>query len=216
MQNRFWNVGFVVARISEDQARAEMIAAGYSPLVPYPGSQVPWSSRCLTCGSDIAPRYTKVRQGIPSCKTCGFHKLAKSKTLDDSVAVAFMRERFFEPSEPYPSGHNAWRGTCTICGRESSPSLHNVRKNERACRHCNRERANKLISNDPNDARALMLAAGFEPFGDYPGAKKPWPGKCLKCGTEGAPAFSTVQGRGGDVCVRMLGYNMTTSAWFIR
>ena len=37
-------------------------------------------------------------------------------------------------------------------------------------------------------------------------------------GTGWNPSWGTWinEGRGGDVCVRMLGYNMTTSAWFIR
>ncbi len=40
-----------------------MRAAGAEPLLPYPGAQVPWLCRCLTCDREITPRYDNVVRG---------------------------------------------------------------------------------------------------------------------------------------------------------
>ena len=48
-------------------------------------------------------------------------------------------------------------------------------------------------------ARAIMIAAGFQPSVPYPGANSPWPGVCLKCGQPGSPRYNTVN-RGHGAC----------------
>ncbi len=45
----------------------------------------------------------------------------------------------------------------------------------------------------PEEARATMLAANFEPLEDYPGAGKSWKCKCLVCKNIVTPRLSTVQ-----------------------
>ena len=47
------------------------------------------------------------------------------------------------------------------------------------------------------DARAVMLAADFQPNVPYQSSGTPWAGVCLKCGQPGSPKYSNVQqGRG--------------------
>ena len=47
------------------------------------------------------------------------------------------------------------------------------------------------------DARAMMLAADFQPNVPYQGVNTPWAGVCLKCGQPGSPAYNEIRkGRG--------------------
>jgi len=53
-------------------------------------------------------------------------------------------------------------------------------------------------SNSEAAARAIMIAAGFQPSVPYTSALSPWPGVCLKCGQPGSPRYNDVQqGKGG-------------------
>ena len=70
-------------RISEAAARAIMIAAGFQPSVPYPGSVAPWPGVCLKCGQPGSPRYNDVQQGQGACAPCsGYgYNIGKPGTL---------------------------------------------------------------------------------------------------------------------------------------
>ena len=54
------------------------------------------------------------------------------------------------------------------------------------------------------EARQVMLDAGLEPLEPYPGSHTPWPCRCLVCGAEVRPHYSTVKHRGSscDICAR--------------
>ena len=47
-----------------------MRRAGLEPLVPYPGSKVPWPAIHTTCGSEVTPIYNSVQQGGRGCQVC--------------------------------------------------------------------------------------------------------------------------------------------------
>jgi hypothetical protein len=55
---------------------------------------------------------------------------------------------------------------------------------------------------DPDAATAVMVAAGLDPLGPYPGrAVAPWPCLCRTCGSEVSPSYNAVQqGKGCRVC----------------
>lgn len=42
-----------------------------------------------------------------------------------------------------------------------------------------------------------MRSLGFEPLSSYPGGHKPWPSRCLSCGSECAPQLAVIRNRGG-------------------
>lgn len=62
------------AWVPDDEARAVMRAANLQPQVPYPGASEPWPCVCLTCGAEVAPRLSKVRDRVkherPGCRYC--------------------------------------------------------------------------------------------------------------------------------------------------
>ncbi len=57
-------------RLEPEAAAAVMRAAGVEPIEPYRNSQSPWRCRCLSCGREVAPRYTDVVRGYGGCKWC--------------------------------------------------------------------------------------------------------------------------------------------------
>lgn len=59
---RAWN--------NAEEAAEVMRKALLEPLVSYPGSAKPWPCRCMTCGAQVAPRYSKVRHREIGCRFC--------------------------------------------------------------------------------------------------------------------------------------------------
>jgi len=56
-----------------------MLKSNLKPLVPYPGSGVPWKCVCLKCKNEVTPRYSTVRVRIGGCKYCATHGFDFSK-----------------------------------------------------------------------------------------------------------------------------------------
>jgi hypothetical protein len=167
-----------------------MRRAGFEPLEPYPGAQTPWQCRCIVCGRESTPRLNKVLQG-GRCKWCAVAQ--RSRSQDSAVAV--MRDAGFEPLEPYQNRHAAWRCRCTVCGRESAPRLAGVLSGKR-CRWCAHAAGGKARRTDSAKAAAVMRVAGLEPLVEYPGARTPWPCRCILCGKESSPQFTNVLTKG--------------------
>jgi hypothetical protein len=63
-----------------DDAVEMMLAVGLEPLVPYPGTSVPWKCRCTNCGRTVSPRVGNARRakGCRYCSTGGFDFTAPS------------------------------------------------------------------------------------------------------------------------------------------
>jgi hypothetical protein len=55
--------------LDPDEAAAVMRGANLEPLEPYPGTRVPWRSRCLACGEEVAPHFESVQNGS-GCRYC--------------------------------------------------------------------------------------------------------------------------------------------------
>lgn len=54
-----------------ETALAELQAAGFEPLEPYPGGVArPWRCLCLRCGNEAKPRIRRLRQGESGCRYC--------------------------------------------------------------------------------------------------------------------------------------------------
>lgn len=123
--------------------------------------------------------------------------------LDADAAAKIMQAAGVEPIEPYPGGSVPWRCRCTTCGHEVSPSLSNVRGGHNACVFCSGRAVH------PDDAAAVMRAAGLEPLGPYPGSHKPWRCRCTQCHRYVEPWYMTVAKGGG---CRYCGHERTKKA----
>lgn len=57
-------------KVHEKDVKSLMLKAGIEPLEEYPGKDIPWKSRCLTCGNVIYPMVGNVRRGQGGCSFC--------------------------------------------------------------------------------------------------------------------------------------------------
>lgn len=116
-------------RTPENEAIAAMVARGYTPLEPYPGTTLkPWRCQCATCGREVMPTLGGVRAGA-GCVWCAGHR------SDPDEVVAVMRGLGAEPLEAYRSANLPWRCRCKTCGSEITPTYANARKFT-PCRYC--------------------------------------------------------------------------------
>jgi hypothetical protein len=200
-------------RVDEGVARRRMIDAGVEPLVPYPGVNKPWPSRCLGCGRDCAPWLHSINQGQRGCSNCGHERRATAqRSKNEDSARRDLLNVGLKPLDPYPGAFKPWRSLCLKCGNECSPRSHNVRNGQGGCDYCGRqqqvvtvrrlfelgERTSSAIRLDEDVARQFMRNAGLEPLEPYLGGKHPWKCLCLKCGRKCAPRRNNIlSGQGG-------------------
>lgn len=113
-------------RVDPVEAAEAMMARGFDPLAPYPGSVQPWLCRCSGCGTGRPVRYSAIKAGA-NCGVC------TGKVILPEVADETMRSLGFIPQEPYPGRVSArWLCVCTLCGRETSPTYKGARLGVRA------------------------------------------------------------------------------------
>jgi hypothetical protein len=159
----------MAAKIPEAQARALFLKNKLEPLVPFPGTQKPWKSKCLTTGKTVSPTYGKVRDFGHRCKHCsGFE-------VDVPEAIKLMKSKGLIPLVKYPGANKPWQCNCKVCGKNPSPTFTSVKSGISGCAFCSKRRV------DPKDAVRLMKERGFKTFGDFPGSLKPWNVQCLSC-----------------------------------
>ncbi len=118
------------APVDPELAAAVMQEAGVEPLVSYPGANNAWPCRCLACGRDVTPAFSRVRDGGVACRYCAH------LAVDTSEAVEIMLSAKLRPLDPFPGTAVPWRCLCEVCGREVSPRYSNVRIRGRGCMFC--------------------------------------------------------------------------------
>jgi hypothetical protein len=160
----------VPRKVTEDDAVKAMHDRGTRPLEPFPGTQLPWKCRCLTCGEVSYPRYNDVvNKGTGACsKTCRSRKIAARLTRDRAEAAAVMLKRGWNPLEDYPGAGKRWSCRCIHCGAIKPKRLSHVQKGLGGCTNC----AGRDITD--GSARQLMRQADLEPLVGYPKSLQPW------------------------------------------
>jgi hypothetical protein len=172
--------------IPEFVARQDMLDAGLEPLEPYKHSNVGWRCRCRTCGAEVAPSLASVRRGS-GCRKCGRRTTGDQLRTPEDEAIATMVAQGYTPLEPYPGANvKPWRCRCMTCGRESTPTLGNVRAGM-GCGWCAGHRS------DPDEVVAVMRGLGAEPLEPYRSANLPWRCRCNKCGNEITPTYANAR-----------------------
>lgn len=168
-----------------------MRAAFLEPLESYPGSHIPWKSRCMKCDSLTQPRLSGIKSGQGGCRKCGVSSSAEKRKLSQREAILIARRKKLIPLEPYRGSGEKWKCKCLRCGKISSPFFNNIRDGVYGCGWC----AKKLV--DPLEARKRMKRAGLEPLVAYPGSDIGWLCRCIKCNREVSPAYGSIRGGQG-------------------
>lgn len=176
----------MVARVQEAVAVAVMRKAGLIPLARYPGSKVKWQCLCLQCGKIVYPIYNSIQQGVGGCWKCGVEKSTNSRRTPSEIAERQLRVAGAEPDAKFPGLMAPWPSICSVCGERISPSLHNIRNGQGACKFCARRCVKPLV------AAGKMMAAGARPQTAYPGSSEPWPCECLRCRRAIRPRYDSI------------------------
>jgi len=189
----------VPKKIESALADKVMLEAGLKPLEPYRGAGVKWKCEHIICGAIVFPRYDKIVQGQSGCKSCAYKSNAISRKIGDVTATEVMISAGLKPMEPYKGAGAPWKCECLICGNQSTPTLHSVKKGT-GCKYCS---GNAKL--DAKEASDVMFKADLQPLESYVNSSKPWKSKCLKCGKTVSPTLSAIkQGQGScRYCARV-------------
>lgn len=155
-------------RISENQARELFLRNGLKPLVSFPGSQLPWKSRCVRTNKIISPTYGKVRDFGHRCIHCS------RSTVSSKDATALMLQKGFLPLVPFPGTNTPWELKCKKCKEIVVPTYWSIARGG-GCKYC----AKRAVA--PSKAIAAMKARGFSVLEPYPGSTKYWKVSCDYC-----------------------------------
>ena len=166
-------------RVSAVYARELFFKNNLEPLVPFPGTQKPWKSKCLITGKIVSPTYGKVRDFGHRCSYCSKNK------VEPTDAISVMNKNGFKPLVPYPGGNKPWKVQCKKCKKTTTPTYWNVSKGI-GCKYCSKRAV------DPKDAIANMRKRGFKTLEPFPGATKPWRVECLECGRSFTTSFHSL------------------------
>jgi hypothetical protein len=178
-------------KIHPDDAIKIMLKAKLKPIGIYPGSNKPWKSIHLTCGETVEPRLDGIIQGQGGCLKCGYKENQRKQLGDGNEARLFFLSKGFKPLDAYPGSGRPWRSKCLKCGFIVNPYYGRV-KDGVGCGVCSK----RIII--PEEAIKVMLKADLKPLEKFPGSKKKWLCKCLKCKREVTPVYGNVnQGDGG-------------------
>jgi len=117
-------------RADSDHAEDVMRSNDLVPLVPYPGSNAPWPSRCTKCDSEVCPSFEKVKLRGHQCAYCARNRLHPTE------ASSVMIEAGYEPLEDYPGALVGWRCRHIPCGATVHPRYADIYSGYGACRAC--------------------------------------------------------------------------------
>lgn len=163
-------------RVDGNEAVSVMKKSGFKTLVPYPGGNKPWKSKCLKCKKVTYPRYSTTIKGI-GCKYCS------KRAIDPKDAVAAMKKRGFKTLVPFPGATSPWSVQCFTCKKKFDTSFHSL-STQNGCKYC------KGRALDIKDVLAVLKKLKLKPLEDFPGARTPWKLRCLRCNRVVTPTYS--------------------------
>lgn len=173
-------------KVDPDDAVSFMLSMELQPLVPYPGSKTNWKCRCMKCDKEVYPNYGDIKQGDGGCKYCG------GKYVDPQSAVELMLVSDLIPQVAYVNSITKWHCLCTKCGRDVFPTYDTIRGGHSGCKYC----SGNFV--DSKEAEIFLRERGLEPLVPFPGSKKPWKSKCMKCGKVVSPTHGSLRSGNGS------------------
>lgn len=200
-------------RLTDEETRPVMLAAGLEPLEPYPGANKPWTVKCFTCHAIEQPRYNSVATRGYGCRQCGIVVRSNKRKFMDDYASSIMLKCGLVTLVPYPGSHFPWICKCLICGGISSPRFSDIRHKKVGCKYCGKIRGGLKLRIKDNVATTIMIDSLLTPLESYPGAMVPWKCICNLCNKVVMPRLSDVKrGHGGCKYCHPKGINLLQPA----
>lgn len=173
--------------------------ANLTPLEPWVNANTPRLSRCNSCGREARIRYSGLWNGQGGCRPCAAKERGFKQRNSGDIVDAVFRKCNLEPLEPYLGTDVKRRCRCTECGAAVDVMYKEIASGKRSgCRYCAYKRIGiaKTLSQEVVDA--LFLAKDLEPLEPYEGSSLARRCRCMKCGREVNPMYSSLkQGQGG-------------------
>lgn len=193
-------------RFKESEAlyKAKAEELNFLPLEGYPGAQKKWRVKCLGCNQVFEKKAQSFMLGR-GCPKCFSEKKSEANSAaSKSRADETLLSRQIEPIGPYEGWTRKYPGKCLVCGSFVSPVPRSLESGQGGCTTCGTKRRAKTrrdAAHLPGEAAQIMLAAGcqVDDVDSYPGATKPWPGRCQNCGLRTKASLNNVL-RGHGAC----------------
>ena len=189
--------------IHPDDAKASVLKRGYQPLSRYPGTTKPWAVKCVVCRREQQVKMHSV-SSIKRCVYCAKRKLDLNEV---AKRLEFLE---FKPLEKFKNARAPWKIKCLRCSHTIYPTWDAMNKKDRnrGCGYCVR------VKVDIKDANRLLKKLRLKPLVKYPGGRKDWKCKCLKCGNIVYPHYTDLtQGQGGCSNCAEYGINYTDKGY---
>jgi len=181
-------------RVDPVVAIRAMKEKGLQPLEPFVSASTKWKCKCLRCLKTVSTSYKQVSNAAGGCKYCA------PNYVNLPVIMKTVKQAGYTPIEKYKNASTQWKVIHNECGRTIRITYDSIRAGHN-CRYC----AGLFI--DKDEALQIMSLAGFKPLTTYPGARQPWPSKCLTCNRKVSPQLSSVKNRGGG-CIYCTGHKV--------
>ena len=177
-------------RLDPKVVEAVMLKAGFKPLEDYKSAKT--GIRCvhLKCGNEIKPRLEKIMAG----GGCGY--CAKKFKRNPEESAKIMLKAGLEVQEPYRRADIGWKSKCLKCSRIVYPRLNGIERGK-GCKYCSK----RFV--DPDEAFEFMKSRNLLPYRPYTTANSRWKCKCLICGEDVSPSYSSI--RDGQGCASCAG-----------
>lgn len=182
-------------RIKPSDAVKKMMEFSLKPLEPYKGATSKWKCECLKCGTVVTPRYNDIQQGKGGCRKCGIANRVDPRKYSQDEAVGILKTVGLSPLEPYKDTSEKWKCLCLTCGKTVTPMLGTIISDKSGCRYCASIKRGLGKRIDSEDAKEMMIQAGFIPLTPYDGKQKRWEAKCVQCGKVSFPTLNNVVSR---------------------
>ena len=190
-------------RIKDNDFPAACDAAGVTAQSEFVDAFTKISLQCNSCGHKFEKAWSPLRagQGCPKCsrKAQTEAELERGKKKADGL----MEKNSVTPVGPYRGFNRGYAGICQKCGAEVAPRPSGLAARQGGCKPCGdrrRAQTRRDAAYTRKEALEIMASRDIEisPNQPYPGASRPWPGKCSRCGLPVATTINNARtGRGG-------------------
>ena len=170
-------------RLSEKEARAIMVKAGYRPLEVYINALTKWKCKHVPCGTIVYPLLNQIQQGGGGCLTCGHTATGLKKRHSAEAISAVLKAKRFKLIGKYHGANNKLQVRCEICGNEIEAIFAVITRGPgRGCKPCAVNESRIRYRMDLEEVRSRLKKANMKLLGDYENSNIPVACKCLKCG----------------------------------
>ena len=171
-------------RLTEAEADERFRAAGLTPLEPYVASHANRRCRCDSCGAEVTPRLSQLKQA-GGCRACGYEtvrrKQQEQKTDLDKIEAVYARAGV-TPLEPWVNANTKRLVSCNTCGFEARIGYSGIYSGQGGCRKCGRAKVTAMQLVPIEKVDAVFEAHGLRPLGPYEGTDTPRRAECQTCG----------------------------------